>query len=680
MKNKPLFTTVRVIIIIAVILLFVLKFFGNTDRGVIDGKNLLDGGWMYALPRLPQLGIFSGKDVFFTYGPLAGKLSNIIIPGDLSHQILTHKLVMASEAFFTLFYLWLAVKLYRKHPVYGLIAAAAFLFNYSPVEINDSIVYATIALLGAIFYKECSEKHHNSAIITSLLFSLFSAGALLYKVPWGVPGFFSIILLMVFAGWGKNSFLLKYSASCLIFFFLFSFIFYQQLTGGSINNFFLFLNHSYDQTTLYSQMMSQPVRDSDAAIFAAILLISLAILVIFYRPTRIPLLIAAPALFTSFKAGFVRADAHMLIFFNSVVLILLCIPLIAETKTPYNFLVIDHQSRRRRNWLFPKTKFTQNIFPAGVLALALLFLVLINKDMAHCTGFDWQADKQTLENYLKNGIDGYVAVKMKESDNSLSVISNEISGGIEEAVRGHDLAVIPWALAVPDALGAKPLFYPSLQFYSGYTEGLDEANLKYFQALSKDACILLQTKSIDFRYFLNDCPRTFEWLLANYQVIKSYNNWFLLERRKDKFEIVCGELISVGRGLEISLPLETKMANQGFERIIVNDLTDAKYGFRTFFLRGPWINLELKLSDGTTWRFHTFPEFLRRGIWVSPYFRDKHDLWTWTNGSRQSLPRVIGINIKEDTGRIRYLNPAPTVYIQKCVLMHTPPKRSPKGI
>jgi hypothetical protein len=690
-KKKPLFIIIQSIIILSIVILFGLKFFAQTNRGVVPTGDLFDRGWKYALARLPQMNMYLGKDTFFTYGPLANKFPPIIIPGHLQQQTSTQIQYMIIIALFYIFYFGLIVKLYRKHPLYAIIGAISFLLTCS----LDALIYGTTALLGVIFYQECSEdkkKHKIFPIITLFLFSIFLACAFLYKVSWEIPGVFSILLLIIYAAYKKKKVLLTYSVSGFILFSFFSFIFYKIITSGTFRNFLVFLKHSYSQISLYSQMMAEPsylsrlyghpVSYFTMIFFVYLAFIFLGILFIIYRFARVPIvLILFPVLFTSFKSGFVLADSsHMLIFVDSVSLILLSVVLLIPDRKiqPHNFILPytgNKQNINKLNFgsLFSQIRFTRNIFLPGIFFISVLFLFGLNMSITHSSGFDYKNGAQTLKIYFVKGLYRYISEKMNKSHYNMEVISNQINGNIKKIVKGHNLVSIPFDLTLPDALGARPLFYPSLQFYTGYTEGLDRANLEYFKKLNHKDYILLQPSSLFLRYPFDDCPRTYEWLLTNYNIVKNYGNSFLLIRKNKNVKIIPEKPVFVGDSLNINIPSEineTEFSNKTyFERLIVKNLTGGAYRLRTLLLRSPWLMLQLHLSDGKKFEFHTFPAFLSRGVWISPFFRNAKDLKTWINGNRKTLPYVVSIQIKIERNCSKYFNKKPEVYIQKCYLI-----------
>jgi hypothetical protein len=639
----------KAISIILFVYLFAMKFLLDTSRFVVNSNSLLDGGWLYALARLPELGMDLGRNVFFTAGPLASKLPAVIIPGDLQQQYLTHIKFIVVAFFLYAFYPLILIKLNKIYFAYAILGALSLLNPFLGLP-NDSIIYATIAILSILFYGK--SKNGQSPILSLFCLALFSAAAFLFKISWGIPGLFSILTIICIAIGKKNIILLRYSTVCLAIYISALFGFYIYFSNGSITSFFEFIKHSYDQSRLYSQVMAISPFGVEPYIFVSVLFLCLLTALIFIKEIRIPVLIVAPTLFMTFKGSFVRADYHMLFFFSAFPLILTCIPIGVRTK-----------SITSKNLLF-----------ISLILLSLIISYWSNKIFANCFLFNIKQGHEILSTYVRTGIKGYIEERMNQSKENLAIISKNIDIKIKDAAKGHWMAVIPWALAIPEAINAKPLFYPSLQFYSGYTEGLDKANLKYFKMLDEKSYVLLEFVSIDGRYPLYDAPRTYEWLLANYQVIENSEKYILLGKSKKTTNIVCKEPFLVGSRAEINLKDQEPLQNDErtgkiqFKRLIVKNLVGIKYALRALLLRAPYTFIKLELSNGEIYKFRIFPELLQRGLWLSPFIRNQNDIKSWTSGSPESIPKVIKVTIEEYPHIFRYTNKKPRIYIQDCYL------------
>lgn len=640
----------KVVIAATVVFLFAIKFCSQTCRAVVSNTDLLDSGWQYGLARLPDWGFSCGKDTFFTYGPLASKVPFLVASGNLSRESALHLRYGLVTAAIYLFYLWCALTLYRIHPAYLVVAVAAFLLNPFPEGINDSFLYAMIGLLGVIFYGQCKEGSKTGRLLVLFAYAILSGAALLYKVSWGLPAFLTPILFAFLAILKRDRLFLCWSLIAFLLATLLLLFFYFGATGGSFPDLFSFLVHSAEQCGLYSQVMAVEPYKLEPALFAGIIISTLIVLSFLYQPSRTPLLLVLPTLFASFKAGFVRADIHMAFFFHSVTLLLLSIPLSARGEKMHTFL-------ERQN-------VTRHALPLAVMLLVLTLTFWANKILFHSSGLSFQKGIQMATTYSRWGREGYLREKIRESDDNLKAISEIFAPDIRKKVEGQKVAIIPFALPVPDALGAKMVVFPSLQFYSGYTKRLDEANLKLLKSLSKETYLLMRFDSVDCRYPLHDCPRTYEWLLANYQVVNSASGYLLLARKEKPTKIVAREPVFVGKGRwEYPLPPLERENVETFERLMVRGLVGIKYSLVTFLLRGPALFLEMELSDGKRCRFRTFPEFLERGVWLSPFFRSDSDLQLWMEGNGRLLAYPVRIRI---VGQGRGYFSKPAVWLQRC--------------
>ncbi|MCM8764543.1 MAG: hypothetical protein NC830_04195 [Candidatus Omnitrophica bacterium] len=361
-----------------------LKFIDVTARDSIQKGNFIDGSWKYAIARLPQINKFFGKDIFFTYGPLAHVFPWTIIPENLQTQLGLQIRYMVCVGFLYLFYFWLFINLYRKHFIYAFVLLTALLLNPLSEGINDSIIYGIIGLTCVMFLKKYYQAKEKNTKVSPVFFllgaSAFFACTFLYKISYGFSTVFTLLLLMTYGALKKSFRLLKYSVFSAILFISLSFLFYAFSTGGHLCNFLLFLKHTYGQAMNYSEMLSLPPLKREPVFLAAALSFSLITMAIFYPPARPPLLILLPSLFTAFKAGFVRADGHMLIFFNSVPLLLSGIPLYLENMDTHksmtgNVKIIGPRSKTRL-----KIKLQEGIVLPTIICL--VFILIFANDTA----------------------------------------------------------------------------------------------------------------------------------------------------------------------------------------------------------------------------------------------------------------------------------------------------------
>ncbi|MCZ8243873.1 MAG: hypothetical protein O9323_19480 [Microcystis sp. LE19-131.1A] len=314
----------------------------------------------------------------------------------------------------------------------------------------------------------------------------------------------------------------------LVFYGLYGLLLIQTINLDNFPSLMEYLSNSWQISSGYSSAMSivgnYPRLLIALLCFAlSLLLMSLAII-----DQKISLAIAYIfPIFLSFKHGFVRQDAHVVVF--TLVVILLA--------SLYTTII-------------KKSRFKKITYCAwGIIFLGCIIITSSPNSTILENARQWSnfSPDRVANNIgvVISSILNPTELKMRgerSTTQNLQVIATatKIPDSVLEKVQGKTIDIIPWefSLIPGNQLNWKPR--PIIQSYSAYTEKLDELN---YQSLSKSPrdYLIYHFQSIDRRHPFFDEPKAFSYVVCNYQ-LDSVNspfrvpaiktNFYLLERQK----------------------------------------------------------------------------------------------------------------------------------------------------
>jgi hypothetical protein len=292
--------------------------------------DILDGSWEYGLRQMHAQGMYLGKDVPLTYGPLAHSLSPVIRDGQRPFALFY--VLGALYACFGLFALWCLLGRIEKAGWFTYAALTAFvcslpLAGFSTIrgELDTGIFFWIIVTWLALFLQSDSLSRY----LCMAGLCVLTVTGMQIKFSFGVFGtaVFLVSLLSIGTTIGIRAalvILVAFSAANWLVFF--------ALTGSwSFHEYFI---HGLSLSSLYADAnaLHRPHDASDSRYVLAILGCVNFVFVVgvaAYRLTedrtaRLSMLaLALVSSFFLFKMGFVRADQHTLMFYQTLFPILL---------------------------------------------------------------------------------------------------------------------------------------------------------------------------------------------------------------------------------------------------------------------------------------------------------------------------------------------------------------------
>ncbi|NCS07895.1 MAG: hypothetical protein GPJ07_15590 [Microcystis aeruginosa G13-07] len=412
----------------------------------------------------------------------------------------------------------------------------------------------------------------------------------------------------------------------LVFYGLYGLLLLQTINLNNFPSLLGYLSNSWQISSGYSSGMSivgnYPRLLIALLCFAlSLLLMSLAII-----DQKISLAIAYIfPIFLSFKHGFVRQDAHVVVFTLVVILLaslyttiikksrlkkiaycawgMIFLGCIIITSSP-NWTILENA----RKWSnFSPDRVVNNI---GVVISSML----------NPTELKMRGERSTTKN--------------------LQVIAaaTKIPDSVLEKVQGKTIDIIPWefSLIPGNQLNWKPR--PIIQSYSAYTEKLDELNYQSLSQSPRDY-LIYHFQAIDGRHPFFDEPKAFSYVVCNYQ-LDSVNSPFQIPAIKTNFYLL--EKQKVSRCSPTSLGETTNITwDQVYELPTRNSgITRVQVKFEYSWLgkiikkifRIPPVIINVNYLDGTQANFRFLQDNSANGVILSHLPRNDQELMAFFQG------------------------------------------------
>lgn len=268
-----------------------------------------------------------------------------------------------------------------------------------------------------------------------------------------------------------------------------------------------------------------------------------------------------------------------------------------------------------------------------VIALAFILFALNMKNL--------DAPQPLTINYsglvnFKDFVTSYAEIKAeKEKQNLEAIAINRLPQTIRDQVGDATVDIYPYDFTILAAnqLNWKPR--PVIQSYVTYTSWLDNKNADHFRSGEGAQYFIFRLnpnapdqnggkmESIDSRYLLNDEPQTLIELMKNYQLVFKDENFLVYSKRPQRMEI--GSIKSkASNGIWdswIAVPDSAVYLTRiklHFKRSFTGDV-------KSFFYKDENYHMELKATDGTTYRYRIVPQNAEDGLWIAPFLTSAAD-------------------------------------------------------
>jgi len=466
----------------------------------------IDPGWQWAVNQAHDAGLVFGRDIVFTYGPLAF----LMVPLDVSSNLLVANLfLLAVQALFTAALVALFVRDRRVSAV--AIFAILFVIAHHQGLAGEGfflLVVGLLALLGV--FEDRRLPLAAAAALAAIL--------LLVKMSLGVA---SLAILAVASIVARFFYRRPYRLALALLAFPVTLIILAVPLFDRPGTFFQWLRLSAQVVSGYSVANSITNAVTNAGVQVAVGIITVAAWIgmsVVLRNDRRLLacnLIFAPVVLIQFRLAFVRHDNHQFQFIPFMLALIAISSLFAH---------------RRR------------LIGAHVAAFSALLIGGALTDLV-----DPVARGLVPSNLLSGG-SGYRALsQLVHIDKTRAALAVESAASLEplrldesvtELLEGsqNGVGTIPWEIQYCPANGLEWNPTPTLQFYSAYTRDLDLWSAEHYAGGGAPQFIINSFSAVGMRRQLFDAPATWRTIFLRYK-LRSIG-WepepaLLLERRQD---------------------------------------------------------------------------------------------------------------------------------------------------
>lgn len=560
----------------AIVVFIFLNFFQlfKSDYKSLD-INSLDPAWVFTIQNPEKGPNLSGRDYYFTYGPLAHLFTNY------SHNIDNPSVVFFISNLFWLclsmlfcFQIYLFTKNFVKIKVFSmLLLLPAFFIVYYQTN-QEFLVLATLYLLS---FTHTFYNRKQLLLFLGVVGSLF----MLIKFNMGIYIFaFTGFLILLAAKNTQKLFretMLLSSIALATSFLLF------VISTGTLN-YIQYIVESIKITLGYKEYMSVTFffgSDHHVNLIVSILFLILGVLgSTSWRNTALFFLLS----YFILNVGWVRNDGHMsLVYFMSI------------------FVGIT-------TWT--KVVFVKNSLAYKAIVSLLLFSVVIFSIAGfRLLGFKLHKGIEflTQDLYAPWTIPSINSEKFNvESQKILLEIGSDAIDIIKSKSK---TLVLPWSTHLPVIIKQTPLYLGYMQLYQNYTESAEEISIESIKENFKDLTIILQNLTIDNRIYLGENPYLILNVLNNFALKHSSENLAVLLPIDGTFQVI-NQVDEGGKYRILKVELETSVLQKMMKLL----------------LKPPEICIQINDSRGVTHVFRTYETQLRKGILLKPFFADLNDL------------------------------------------------------
>jgi len=483
----------------------------------------LDQSWGFGLASAAVKHIAWGPNLDFTYGPLGFLTVRTLYFGSTAALAFAYQFVVV-WALFTLLFRFSRASL-------PLIPAALVSYGIGATAISlvdpGDLLMAPTVLVGILAVRQ--DRALVRRVLMTILITVSALGFLIKFADGLVP--LGIVVVVVALGRGRGR-LLEAAGSAVVFAVVL--IVTWLATGNGLGSLPTYFRYGADIAGGYSSAMQLEMDRTDEWFYAGIVLVVLASLTFFRvrQASRREQLGTALILFGyawwALKEGFVRHDAHDLIFFGLMFV---------------TVAVFDFSLPR------PRVFYLTAVAVVGVMAWSAAGAVPPNvlALAADADGFGHQLHTVATRQ-LRNATVNAARDQMRQTYGLSSAMVSELNG--------HTVAIEPWENSVA---WAYPLLHwdpePVLQTYSAYTTSLDLLDSDFIESPEAPSRILQQSpEAIDGRNPAFEPPTTTVASVCRYVQIDASAAWQVLSRVPDRCgapHLIATDTATVGKPVRV---------------------------------------------------------------------------------------------------------------------------------
>lgn len=612
-------------IIVAIVLVEVLLSIGSFNLSVTNVE--LDDSWHNVYKWLLQQNYNFGKDIIYTFGPLAGYLLNSYN----SEYIISNTLVNIGFVFyFIILIFFIKVKLennitnVRSLGISSL-AIAIFLILW---PIPD--VMAFIIVLCSFSYMRLLNYKYNFIILAQILL-LVVLSDIKFSYLLATLLCFCISILLGFAR-------KEYKEQCILFFlYVCCFIIVWILIGQSIYDLPAYFYNFFDMALAYNGAMGAIyIKYWQIFDIIAILTLVLAVFLITYGINKEKFLsrefldfdigiFAIFLLWTAFKYGMGRHDLHQNAFFEYVMLVSILLPSIY--KNSYKISLLN------------KVSF--------IIYMVSALCVIFGTSMAYHNKFDVITSRVNIP--IQNIQSNYSilfntnSIKKIFEQNELNIYQKEASlTSFAKIINNDTVDVYNYRqnYAILNDFNYRPR--PVFQGYQTFTKNLMEKNENFILTNPLDYIIFKQ-ETIDNRLGLMDDSMWLAEVLNNYDLVAEERDLLLL-KKKESFQEVKRFKVSDGV-VDFDDIIDIPCKNG--ERISISmEIENSVLGkILSMLWKPPIVEMELIKDNGDVVVRRIIPSMIRTPVYIDGVIDNNDDVINLVNGTLKN--KIAKIKIRK---------------------------------
>ncbi|MBX7136653.1 MAG: hypothetical protein K1X83_01625 [Oligoflexia bacterium] len=556
-----------------------LSFFGNISSG-------LDPSWQVGLHLIHQQALRFGTEVVFTYGPLGFLSTRLPFDGVKPWLLGSDLLLFGSIAV-------LYCELFRRVRAWSGVALIAVIsVCYS--ELSYFIDLSFCQLLLAVFFLLLHATGGRSYLLG--LACLLAVSGFFIKMNTGLIGLGLMLCgCSILALHRRQQMRLYISAGVLMLILVF-------LGAWTLNvNLLAYVRTSLQLVDGYNDAMGFSPSGLGLApyVWGGVGLSAFGLLVLGFHLPRLladpPQLLAGLCVavlnFILFKQAFVRADAHVYIFYNYITAIL-----------GIGFLFL----KGRQRWcLLP------------VLLLAISASLWIKRD---------SISLQRIPSRLAGSRDYFVELLDRSDASGRKHIHNQanfLSPQLRARIASRSVDILPWEIAYAFYEGLNYAPRPVIQSYAAYTPGLDQINAGYFLSDRAPEFALVGGYCIDGRYCFFEESKTKLALLRRYKLIARSRQDLLLKRRDLPLMMATREI----RTGELAFGEQLELPQSGqFLMLELHPQYSWLGRLARFFYQPSELRMKFNLVNGLQRDYRVIKPMLEGGVFVGGLMETLSDL------------------------------------------------------
>ncbi len=600
------------------ILAFILAIFSLPVGFAYTVNTSLDGSWVRALNMAIKNNLVFGRDIVFTYGPLAYFSTR-------NTQYIHDIYLFTADVFLCACFYYVSLQLISKYKGWFIILFVAE-FYFKGYE------YAASLFLFFIVFTILNLKNNFNNYFEIIACGICGVVVFFVKVNYGLVALPIMIFIAILS-------LIRNRKSFLIFLGTVSVVFtviYTHVNVDIAN----FIRYSLPMISCYNEAMQITIKSSDSPFISVVIyFVIFFIAILFYywqkREKKSPLLVQLSTillltlmLFLAYKNGFTRADGHTQGFFT-------LLPLF----TVFAIFLFDLAEYKS----------------AKIACILIIFMSDLNVDLPHGSegmGFINRVTVFHTYNYFKTAfkkLDEIPVNELKIPDDKLQLVGKST------------IDIFPIDIAIMQLNNMNYFPRPIMQTYSAYSPVLDSLNAAHFYKNNRPEFAMLKMGYIDNRYVAWDEPLTHAMLRLNYKyvdyislnkdtaLVNSDASYMLLKsipgvQKYPKFEKIQETTIN----FEDTVHFDFKDDTPIYMSVDIQPTVMGK--LKSIIYQAPVLYVSLFLNHECTssLRYEAIKPIIKAPVLISNFIVDNLDYREFMNGNSQKNAKVKAFSFHSD--------------------------------